>query len=105
MTSDPRKAFRAHFLEWLRTQRPTEQADRLYYHLGDLRDACADVARLIEELPHSDPAEISGVLRKSLATLSGQLFDHIPQHTREIEADVIEWRDKLYSEAEDRGEL
>lgn len=104
MDTESRKEFRERLLSWLRHQHPRDDADLFFYHLGDLRDALVRAASLIERMPGvADSTDEE--LRKLLATLSGELLDHIPSHTKEIANGLTAWRDKLYAEAEERGEL
>lgn len=105
MDSEARRIFRKRFLKWLRGEFPREDADLFYYHLGDLRDALKEGADLIESLPDLDSARHAEQLRTAVATLTGQLLDHIPAHTKEIEAGLNNWRDQLYAAAEDADEL
>src|SRR5437762_11430122 len=105
MDSDERKQFREQLHSWLRRHLPREDADLFYYHLGDLRDALSTTTALIEKLPSLDASSDATNVRKTLASLSGQLLEHIPAHTKEIEHGLLDWRDRLYSSAEERDEL
>jgi hypothetical protein len=101
MTVQTRSEFRERLLSWLRQNVP-DRADSLYYHLGDLR---AEVVRIIDELPNMDPENQAAKVRHAAAALTGQLFDHIPNHTKEVRRDLLAWRKDLFSAAEARGEL
>lgn len=105
MSIELRRESRESLLQWLRDQLPVDQADRLYYHLGDLRDAFAKVVQIIDDLPSSGTSKSGEVLRKALADLTGELQHHIPAHLADVAPDLEAWRDRVYEEAERRGEL
>jgi hypothetical protein len=105
MSIEQRRESRESLLLWLRDQLPVEQADRLYYHLGDLREAFAKVVKIIDDLPSSGNSKSGEAFRKPLADLAGELQHHIPAHLAEVAPDLDAWRNQVYEEAERRGEL
>jgi hypothetical protein len=106
MDRNARREFRARFLAWLRTHVEHEQADNLYYHLGDLLDACANVVQLIEEMPSAvSDEEMPAGIRHILAALSHELLEHIPEHSTAVRDDLLSWRLAAFEDAEKRGQL
>ena len=96
---------RARLRTRLRQELPVNHADNLCYHLSDLHEAFTKGARLIEQLASAvgSPEDVGH--RRSVASLSGELIEHIPMHLRELAPDLEAWRNQLYAAAEERGEL
>lgn len=89
---------------WLITQEaPTNDAAELTYHLGDIREALRVAAGLLEELPNVDPNSSEG--RKHLASLTGELFDHLGEHLRLGKRPLVALMKRHYRSADARGEL
>ncbi len=75
----------------------------LTYHLGDLREAFARANALLEGLPAVDPNSERG--RRHLASLVGELFDHLAPHLRQSKRPLGALMRRHYRNADARGEL
>lgn len=96
--------FRANLETWLnRVCADSSESAALLWHLGDLRDACWQTFALLEALTSTDLDTGEGRLR--LATLHGELFEHIPTHLDGSKAAMTALLRRVYSAAEARGEL
>lgn len=91
--------------EWLRTALPSGRGDELAYHLADLHTAFLNTARRLETLAETGATSPPAELRRLLSGLAGEIHEHIPAHLDGARLDLEPWIERLYEEAEARGEL
>jgi hypothetical protein len=103
-TNASNSEFRRKLRKWLVAQ-GTSESDivELTYHLGDLREAFARADSLLKALPRVDPNSAKG--RRHLASLVGELFDHLGPHLRESKRPISALMRRHYRSADARGEL
>jgi hypothetical protein len=103
-SGDDAARYRQELAPWLtRVTGNEEEAANLLHHLGDIRSACEKTATLLADLPSLD-VETSGG-RQHLATLQGELFDHLAWHLKESRPILKALMKRVYRAAEARGEL
>lgn len=90
--------------DWLRSVLP-EQGDDLAYHLADLHEAFAATAQRLQVLSALSPHTPETELRSLLSGLMGELYEHMPHHLEEAHKVLQPWVERLYDEADTRGEL
>ena len=96
--------YRQELAPWLRRVSGTEEeAATLLHHLGDIRSACEKTATLLADLPSLDVETPGG--RQCLATLHGELFEHLAWHLKESRPILRGLVKRVYRAAEARGEL
>jgi hypothetical protein len=96
--------YREQLEPWLRRVTDDgEEAATLLHHLGDIRSACEKTASLLADLPDFDVETPGG--RQHLATLHGELFEHLAWHLKESRPSMKALVKRVYRAAEARGEL
>ncbi len=96
--------FRQELARWLRRVTDSEdEAANLLHHLGDIRGACEKAATLLADLPKLDVETSAG--RQQLATLHGELFEHLAWHLDERRPALNALVQRTFRAAEARGEI
>jgi uncharacterized membrane protein YccC len=81
------------------------QSVELRTHLGDLYAACGDVVNKLEQLSQLDPVRDADSVRRLLAQLEGQLYEHVLPHLQELRPTLSALTSHLYAQAEKEGRL
>jgi hypothetical protein len=83
----------------------SKEGDDLAYHLADLHGAFVGAAQRIQELSALSSAMPEVELRRLLSGLMGELYEHMPHHLEEAHKILQPWVDRLYDQADSRGDL
>lgn len=100
-TSEVRTALHA----VLSSKLPQESAKILAYHLSDLHGSFIAAARRIEELSRTSSSTTDPEIRRQLSGLMGELYEHMTQHLSAAHTELQPWIERLFDEADRRGEL
>ncbi len=87
-------------LTWAARLVGSEGVDQLRIHLGDLYVACGDVMQKIERINASAESAETETVRRTLAQLEAQLYEHILPHLEQLKPTLNKLTSRLYSEAE-----
>ena len=101
---DDNREFRKRLAAWLPTLDEEAARDALQIHLGDLHASCSHVLATLEKLP-SLAHEDEPALRRTLADLKGEFYEHMVPHLKQLRPHLDSVILRRYREAEERGEL
>jgi len=77
-----RRGNREALRRWLQSNADPEDRAVLLHHLGDMRDACAEVVAFIDGLPNLDLSSRRG--SDSVAALYGAITEHLLFHVKQV---------------------
>jgi hypothetical protein len=95
---------RGKLTEWLASLEGGQSGREVGVHLGDLYPACENVMRLTERMLTLSPSAHNHDLRRTMAELSAELFEHILPHLEELRPSLTALVERLYEQADEGGD-